>query len=158
MGGWVVTLSAKSRGGALGLIAVLALTLAFLPRDAEAEERVAFNVESRKYHCLTCRHALACTKSCIEISLSEAKRRGGVPCKVCGGKCSRSPAGGRDPAWQRVASAVHEAGVRFRATNSAELRSISGPRILRAPIRRAPVELFRSASHRLESIWGSPNE
>jgi len=70
--------------------ALVLLALLIAPGIADAEEKVAFNVESRKYHCLSCRHAIACTKNCIEITLSEAKRRGGVPCKVCGGSCSRS--------------------------------------------------------------------
>jgi hypothetical protein len=60
-----------------------------------AEETVAFNVETKKYHCLSCRWAIACTKNCVEIGISEARRRGGVPCKVCGGSCknlvSQSP-------------------------------------------------------------------
>ena len=70
---------------------LVALSLAFLflltAVALHAEEKVAFNVESRKYHCLECRHAKACTKNCIVIPLSEAKRRGGVPCKVCRGSC-----------------------------------------------------------------------
>jgi len=70
------------------VVALALLILAFASSGADAEEKVAFNVESRKYHCLTCRHALACTRNCIEMSLSEAKRRGGVPCKVCRGSCT----------------------------------------------------------------------
>ena len=65
----------------------LALLFALCAVSLGAEEQVAFNVESKKYHCLDCRHAKACTKNCVVISLSEAKRRGGVPCKVCGGSC-----------------------------------------------------------------------
>lgn len=51
------------------------------------EEIVAFNVNSLKYHCLTCSSALACTRSCIKIPRSEARKRGGVACKHCGGTC-----------------------------------------------------------------------
>ena len=53
----------------------------------EKEEIVFFNTESRKYHCLTCVHAKRCTKNCIELPRSEAKARGGIPCKTCGGTC-----------------------------------------------------------------------
>jgi hypothetical protein len=66
---------------------LLALLFALSAVPLQAEEQVAFNVESKKYHCLECRHAKACTKNCIVISLSEAKRRGGVACKVCSGTC-----------------------------------------------------------------------
>lgn len=51
------------------------------------EERVYFNLQNKKYHCLTCEWAIKCTKNCVELDLSEAKRRGGIPCKVCGGRC-----------------------------------------------------------------------
>lgn len=67
---------------------LLALLFALSAVSLQAEEQVAFDVESKKYHCLDCRHAKACTRNCIVIPLSEAKRRGGVACKVCGGTCS----------------------------------------------------------------------
>lgn len=67
------------------LSVVLALSLAAGAED----ETVAFNVESKKYHCLKCRWAIACTKNCIEIPRSEAKRRKGVACKVCWGSCEQ---------------------------------------------------------------------
>lgn len=51
------------------------------------EEKVAFNVETKKYHCLSCKWAIKCTKSCVEINVREAKKRGGIPCKVCEGGC-----------------------------------------------------------------------
>ncbi len=54
---------------------------------AKAEETVAFNTRSHKYHCLTCPAALRCTVHCIKIPKSDAVKRGGVPCKVCGGSC-----------------------------------------------------------------------
>ena len=53
--------------------------------NLDAAEQVAFNVESKKYHCVTCQWAKKCTQNCILISKDEAKKRGGVPCKVCGG-------------------------------------------------------------------------
>jgi hypothetical protein len=83
--------AALSRARASRVIAALVFVVLLVPTLLGAEENVAFNVESRKFHCLSCRHAIACTKNCIEIALSEAKRRGGVPCKVCRGSCSRSP-------------------------------------------------------------------
>lgn|GEM_PF-5216321 len=49
------------------------------------EEVVAFNQKTLKYHKLDCIWALRCTKNCITIPKSEAIKRGGIPCKVCGG-------------------------------------------------------------------------
>lgn len=57
--------------------------------SAAPDEIVAFNTETLKYHCLTCRWAVRCTKNCVKIKKSEAIRRGGVACKVCGGTCPR---------------------------------------------------------------------
>ncbi|SRR6266571_242270 len=54
---------------------------------AADDEMVAFNTKSHKYHCLSCQYAVKCTQNCIQIKLSEAIARGGVPCKVCGGSC-----------------------------------------------------------------------
>ncbi len=53
--------------------------------DLTADQQVAFNTESKKYHCVTCQWAKKCTAHCILVSKKEAQRRGGVPCKVCGG-------------------------------------------------------------------------
>ncbi len=76
------------RPGVQRATVVLLLVLAVLTAaPALPEEKVAFNVESHKYHCVDCRHAIACTKNCVIIPLSEAKKRGGIPCKVCGGTC-----------------------------------------------------------------------
>jgi hypothetical protein len=66
---------------------------------------VAFNTESKKYHCLDCEWARRCTMNCIRISLSEARRRGGVACKVCGGTCGRSV---QEQASQPLESQHHE--------------------------------------------------
>jgi hypothetical protein len=52
-----------------------------------AEEVVAFNTKSLKYHCLQREWAKKCTVNCVNVTRSEAIRRGGVPCKVCGGSC-----------------------------------------------------------------------
>jgi hypothetical protein len=50
-----------------------------------AERTVIFNTQSLKYHQPGCIAARRCTRNCIFISLSEAIKRGGVPCKICGG-------------------------------------------------------------------------
>lgn len=57
--------------------------------QATTEETVAFNTKSLKFHCKTCTWAKRCTVNCIDLPKSEALRRGGVPCKVCGGSCNR---------------------------------------------------------------------
>jgi len=49
------------------------------------EEMVMFNTNTFKYHKPSCEWAQRCTRNCIYIPLSEAIRRGGIPCKVCGG-------------------------------------------------------------------------
>jgi hypothetical protein len=46
---------------------------------------VAFNTETLIYHRLSCRWAVRCTVNCIPVKLSEARKRGGRACKVCGG-------------------------------------------------------------------------
>jgi hypothetical protein len=57
-----------------------------MARGAQATEpTVMFNTLSRKYHDPTCVWAMRCTRHCVAVPLSEAKRRGGVPCKACGG-------------------------------------------------------------------------
>ena len=48
-------------------------------------ETVVFNVKTYKYHSVWCEWALKCTKICIKFDKKEAIKRGGVPCKVCGG-------------------------------------------------------------------------
>lgn len=45
---------------------------------------VKYNKNSHIYHKHSCEWAKKCTKNCIHIDSSEAKRRG-RPCKVCGG-------------------------------------------------------------------------
>lgn len=46
-------------------------------------EVVSFNVKTHKIHNSSCRY-FNC-KSCIKIERQQAIKRGGVPCKVCGG-------------------------------------------------------------------------
>ena len=62
------------------------------PAWADADEMVVFNTKSLKYHCAQCQYAVKCTKNCITIKKSEALKRGGVPCKVCGGHCQKATA------------------------------------------------------------------
>ena len=54
---------------------------------AAAQQKVVFNTRSHKYHCASCPAAVRCTRNCIVITLADAKARGGVPCKICGGTC-----------------------------------------------------------------------
>ena len=53
-----------------------------LPSSAEM---VMFNAKTYKYHSLNCKWAKKCTVNCIKIDKKIAIKRGGVPCKVCGG-------------------------------------------------------------------------
>ncbi len=59
------------------------------PATSNEEEVVAFNTKTLKFHCKTCEWATKCTVNCVDISRSEAIRRGGVACKVCKGTCSK---------------------------------------------------------------------
>jgi hypothetical protein len=69
----------------VGLVAVLALP--YPVAATSASETVSFNVESLKFHCPTCIWAQRCTKNCVTTTRADALKRGGVPCKVCGGAC-----------------------------------------------------------------------
>lgn len=53
------------------------------------EVTVIFNTKTKKFHSPECRWAIRCTRNCISLSKSEAIRRGGVPCKICGGGVKR---------------------------------------------------------------------
>ena len=46
---------------------------------------VMYNTKTGKYHNLRCVWALKCTVNCIKIDKEQAIKRGGIPCKVCGG-------------------------------------------------------------------------
>lgn len=65
-------------------LVMMVLVLLVLPAMAEAQ-MVAYNTSSGKYHHVACKWAKKCTKNCIMIDKQEAIKRGGVPCKVCGG-------------------------------------------------------------------------
>lgn len=69
----------------LALLLVLALCVALAAPSQD--EVVAFNTKSLKFHCRTCPAAKRCTRNCIDLPRAEAKARGGVPCKICGGTC-----------------------------------------------------------------------
>lgn len=61
------------------------LTVFIFSLSANAES-VVFNTKSLKYHSPSCQYAKKCTQNCIKVEKSDAVKRGGVPCKVCGGK------------------------------------------------------------------------
>ena len=60
------------------------LTVFFLANIAYAET-VVFNTKTHKYHNLTCSAAAKCTVNCIKLEKQQAKAKGGIPCKICGG-------------------------------------------------------------------------
>ena len=47
---------------------------------------VIFNTKTGKIHVPGCQYAKKCTVNCISIDRKDAIKRGGIPCKVCGGK------------------------------------------------------------------------
>lgn len=57
------------------------------PVAGSPAEKVSFNTQSLKYHCPSCQWAKRCTKNCVTTTQADAEKRGGVPCKVCGGTC-----------------------------------------------------------------------
>ena len=66
----------------LSIALLLTLTLNIAPALAY---NVAFNTQTYKYHQLWCRWAKKCTVNCVIMKKEQAVKRGGVPCKVCGG-------------------------------------------------------------------------
>lgn len=48
-------------------------------------ETVVFNTKTHKYHKPSCSSAIKCTVNCINIEKQQAKAKGGIPCKICGG-------------------------------------------------------------------------
>ncbi len=61
------------------------LLLLVMSASSVLAETVMFNTKTGKIHKLTCPSAKSCTVNCIKIDKKEAKARGGVPCKKCGG-------------------------------------------------------------------------
>lgn len=48
-------------------------------------ESVMYNTETQKVHKVNCKWAKKCTVNCIKIERKDAYKKGGKPCKVCGG-------------------------------------------------------------------------
>lgn len=61
------------------------MTLCITPVFTANAYTVKYNVNSKIYHDASCKWAHKCTKNCIKIDHTEVIRRGGRPCKVCGG-------------------------------------------------------------------------
>lgn len=68
-------------------LAIAEGTRSAIPASAKIQqnETVMFNTHSLKYHKPNCEWAIRCTRNCIPLSKSEAIRRNGIPCRVCGG-------------------------------------------------------------------------
>jgi hypothetical protein len=90
---------ARSVSGQVALVTFLALAIYLqsgigrhgIAWASSADPMVVFNVRSHKFHHPDCDSAKACTANCVTISRSEAIRRGGVPCKHCGGGMRIAP-------------------------------------------------------------------
>ena len=65
--------------------AMALLTASIAAQTKSSDPTVAFNTETLIYHRPSCRWALRCTRNCVSVTLSEARKRGGRACKVCGG-------------------------------------------------------------------------
>ncbi len=59
-------------------------SLLILSTSASYAETVVFNPNSKIYHKPSCHYAQIC-KVCIKIEKQDAIKRGGRPCKKCGG-------------------------------------------------------------------------
>ena len=70
---------------ALSILVPQYTALSNSPSVVARAEKVAFNVETLKVHKLSCRWAKKCTENCVIIEKKEAYKKGGIPCKVCGG-------------------------------------------------------------------------
>ena len=57
----------------------------FMTSISVSAETVVFNWKTLKYHKPGCQWAQKCTQNCTPVDKKEAVKRGGVPCKVCGG-------------------------------------------------------------------------
>jgi len=67
------------------ILSVLISLIFILSSAPVLAETVVFNTQTLKYHKLNCQWAKRCTVNCIKIDKKEAIKRGGRPCKVCGG-------------------------------------------------------------------------
>jgi hypothetical protein len=61
------------------------LVLILLPLQLAADTQIYFNLKTHKVHQMACPAARRCTKNCVVMPRSEAYRRGGMACKICGG-------------------------------------------------------------------------
>lgn len=64
---------------------IIILSILLISTAPVVAEMVLYNTKTGKFHNLNCKWAKQCTVNCIKIDRKEAIKRGGVPCKVCGG-------------------------------------------------------------------------
>lgn len=68
---------------ALGVMAIPALSA------SNGGGTVTFNTKTYKYHNPGCSSAIRCTVNCTDVTLAEAQKMSGVPCKKCHGRPSK---------------------------------------------------------------------
>ena len=66
-------------------IVVLSVAFIFFVSPVYADT-VVYNTKTGKIHTSGYQWAKKCTVNCMSIDRKEAIKRGGVPCKVCGGR------------------------------------------------------------------------
>lgn len=64
---------------------IIILSILLISTASVVAEMVMYNTKTGKFHKLDCEWAKQCTVNCIKIDRKEAIKRGGVPCKICGG-------------------------------------------------------------------------
>lgn len=67
-------------------ILLIAMLFIALQIQAANDPIYKYNTQNKKYHKITCKWAVKCTKNCVEKKLSEIKKIGGIPCKTCNPK------------------------------------------------------------------------
>ena len=79
---------------AVVMAAILLLTLAtalarrsLAPAASAIDHPVVLNIKTMIYHCPACDLIRHCGADCATMDISEAKSRGGKPCRICGGDC-----------------------------------------------------------------------
>ena len=65
-----------------------AMSIGLVAQSKTGDPEVVFNTQSLIYHRASCTSARRCTKNCVTIRLSEAQKRGGRACRICGGPAS----------------------------------------------------------------------
>lgn len=68
------------------IIILFILTLNIFFTSVSLADEVIYNTKTGKIHVAGCQWAKKCTVNCVKLERKEAIKRGGVPCKVCGGK------------------------------------------------------------------------